>query len=177
MNKVALINCTNSKENTCARASFLINLQAWGLKLEILAHAFSFEFCEISKNALFIEHHLDDCFWFYLWRVFIIFNIKNFRHEKRRFVRKKSTSGKPALHFESDLPSFSTLYILSKKEWPCRNRGLPYSNLSLVIFRLSFFLFLYTNSDENPFSTEFFFLVDPDYGSIHWEVLLKNSCS
>ena len=74
--------------------------------------------------------------------VFFIFSIiKNFRHEKRRFVRKKSTSGKPALHFESDLPSFSTLYILSKKEWPCRNRGLPYSNLSLVIFRLSVFLF------------------------------------
>ena len=74
--------------------------------------------------------------------VFFIFSIiKNFRHEKRRFVRKKSTSGKPALHFESDLPSFSTLYILSKKEWPCRNRGLPYSNLSLAIFRLSVFLF------------------------------------
>ena len=74
--------------------------------------------------------------------VFFIFCIiKNFRHEKRRFVRKKSTSGKPALHFESDLPCFSTLYILSKKEWPCRNRGLPYSNLSLVIFCLSFFFF------------------------------------
>ena len=74
--------------------------------------------------------------------VFFIFCIiKNFRHEKRRFVRKKSTSGKPALHFESDLPSFSTLYILSKKEWPCLNHGLPYSNLSLVIFCLSFFLF------------------------------------
>ena len=74
--------------------------------------------------------------------VFFIFSIiKNFRHEKRRFVRKKSTSGKPALHFESDLPSFSALYILSKTEWPCRNRGLSYSHLSLVIFRLSFFLF------------------------------------
>ena len=112
------------------------------IKNETLAYAFSCEFCEISKNTLFIEHHLNDCFWFYLWRVFFIFSIiKNFRHEKWRFVRKKSTSGTPALHFESDLPSFTTLCILSKKEWPCRNRGLPYSNLSLVIFRLSVFLF------------------------------------
>ena len=29
---------------------------------------------------------------------FFIFFIKNFHHEKSRFVRKKSTSGKPALH-------------------------------------------------------------------------------
>ena len=31
----------NSQENTCARVSFLIKLQAWG----------SCEFCEISKNT------------------------------------------------------------------------------------------------------------------------------
>ena len=50
------------------------------------------------------------------------------------------------------------------------------------IFLLScfvcFFLFLHTQIlHEKPFSTEFFFLTDSDYGSSHWEVLLKNSCS
>ena len=110
--------------------------------------------------------------------VFFIFCIiKNFRHEKRRFVRKKSTSGKPALHFESDLPSFSTLYILSIKS------GLVVIVDCLTqIFLLSSFVwafpFLHTQIlHEKPFSTEFFFLADSDYGSIHWEVLLKNSCS
>ena len=39
---------------------------------------------------------LDDCFWFYLWCVFIFSIIKSFRHEKRGFVRKKLTTGKPA---------------------------------------------------------------------------------
>ena len=68
-------------------------------------------------------------------------------------------------------------YILSKKERPCRNRGLPYSNLSLVIFRLCFFLLHTQIPHEKPFPTEFFFLTDSDYGSSHSEVLLKNSCS
>ena len=44
----------NPQENTCARVSFLIKLQAWGLiKKEDLAQLFSCEFCEISKNTLF----------------------------------------------------------------------------------------------------------------------------
>ena len=38
----------NSQENTCARVSFLIKLQALGT----LAQVFSCEFCEISKNPL-----------------------------------------------------------------------------------------------------------------------------
>ena len=60
----------NLQENTCARVSFLIKLQALffnkvvGLrpkacnfiKKEILAHVFSCEFCEISKNTFFTEH-------------------------------------------------------------------------------------------------------------------------
>ena len=34
----------------------------------------------------------------FIFDVFFIFSIiKNFRHKKRRFMRKKSTSGKPAL--------------------------------------------------------------------------------
>ena len=56
----------------------------------------SWEFCKISKNTLFIEH---------LWKatsdftcgIFFIFSIfKIFRLVESRFVRKKSTRGKPA---------------------------------------------------------------------------------
>ena len=46
----------NSQENACARVSFLIKLQASAsacnfIKKETLAHVFSCEFCEISKNT------------------------------------------------------------------------------------------------------------------------------
>ena len=61
------------------------------------------------------------------------------------------------LRFQSDLSTFSTLYILSEKEWPCRNRGLPYSKLSLVMFRLRFFsFFTYTNSPWKTFFNRIF---------------------
>ena len=46
----------NSQENTCARDSFLIKLQALAcnfIKKETLAQVFSCEFCEISKNTFF----------------------------------------------------------------------------------------------------------------------------
>ena len=43
----------NSQENTCARVSFLIKLQA---KKETLAQVFSCEFCNIFKNTFFTEH-------------------------------------------------------------------------------------------------------------------------
>ena len=46
----------NSQENTCARVSFLIKLQAEVfnfIKKETLAQVFSCEFCEISKNTFF----------------------------------------------------------------------------------------------------------------------------
>ena len=47
----------NSQENTCARVSFLIKLQACNfIKKETLAQVFSYEFCEISKNTFFTEH-------------------------------------------------------------------------------------------------------------------------
>ena len=48
--KVFLEIWQNSHENTSARASFLIKLQAWPAK-ETLALVFSCEFCEISKNT------------------------------------------------------------------------------------------------------------------------------
>ena len=49
----------NLRENTCARISFLIKLQAEArnfIKKETLAQVFSCEFCEISKNTFFTEH-------------------------------------------------------------------------------------------------------------------------
>ena len=69
------------------------------LKKETLEHVFSCESCEISKNTLFIEH-----FWMtasdFICGVFFIFSIiKNFRQEKRRFVQKNLTCGKPALRY------------------------------------------------------------------------------
>ena len=51
--KVFLEISQNSQENTCARASFLIKLQALA---ETLAQAFSCEVCEISENTYFTEH-------------------------------------------------------------------------------------------------------------------------
>ena len=48
--KVFLEILQNSQENTCARASILIKLQAF-IKIETLAQVFSCEFCEISKNT------------------------------------------------------------------------------------------------------------------------------
>ena len=49
----------NSQENTCARVSFSIKLQASAchfIKKETLAEVFSCEFCKISKNIFFTEH-------------------------------------------------------------------------------------------------------------------------
>ena len=57
--KVFLEISQNSQENTCARTSFLIKLQASGLQLyqkRDLAQVFYCEFWEISKNAFFTEH-------------------------------------------------------------------------------------------------------------------------
>ena len=56
--KVLLEISQNSQENTRARDSFLIKLQAWAwacnfIKRESLARVFSCEFCEISKNTFF----------------------------------------------------------------------------------------------------------------------------
>ena len=49
----------NSRENTCAKASFLIKLQAEDcnfIRKETLAQVFSCEFYKISKNTFFTEH-------------------------------------------------------------------------------------------------------------------------
>ena len=57
--KVFLEILQNSQENTCARVSLLINLQAKAcnfIKRETLVQVFSCEFCEISQTPFLIEH-------------------------------------------------------------------------------------------------------------------------
>ena len=59
LEKVFLEILPNLQENTCARVSILIKLQAWGrnfIKTETVAKVFSHEFSEISKNAYFTEY-------------------------------------------------------------------------------------------------------------------------
>ena len=54
--KVFLEISQNSQENTCARVSFLITLQATTcnvIKKETLTQVFFCEYCEISKNIFF----------------------------------------------------------------------------------------------------------------------------
>ena len=56
----------NLQENTCARVSFLIKLQASRsgplLKKETLALVFSCEFCKMSKSTFLTEDLWGDCF-------------------------------------------------------------------------------------------------------------------
>ena len=52
--KVFLEISPDSQENTCARVSFSIKLQA---KKETQAQVFSCEFCKISKNTFFAGLH------------------------------------------------------------------------------------------------------------------------
>ena len=57
--KVFLEISQNSQENTCARVSFLIKLQALAcnfIKKETPTQVFSCEFYEISKNTFFTKH-------------------------------------------------------------------------------------------------------------------------
>ena len=58
--KVFLEILQNSQENTCARVSFLIKLQA--IKIETLAQMLSCKLCGISKNTFFYRTPLYD--WF-----------------------------------------------------------------------------------------------------------------
>ena len=57
--KVFLRILQNSQENTCARVSFFIKMQAWTcnfIKKETLAQVFSSEFCKTFKYTFFKEH-------------------------------------------------------------------------------------------------------------------------
>ena len=67
--KVFLDMSQNWQENTCARVSFLIKLQALPATLlnkkETLAQVFSCEFCEISKITFFLLNTSCGCFWLF----------------------------------------------------------------------------------------------------------------
>ena len=64
--EVFLKTLQNLQENTCARVSFLIKLQASRsgplLKKETLALVFSCEFCQMSKSTFLTEDLWGDCF-------------------------------------------------------------------------------------------------------------------
>ena len=95
MKKGALINFTKFTGKHL-RQSLLFNKGCNFIKKETLAQVFSCEFCEISKHTLFTEHLWTTASDFICGLLFIFSIIKNFRHEKCRFVREKSTSEKPA---------------------------------------------------------------------------------
>ena len=61
----------NSQENTYARVSFLIKLQAW-IKREALAQVLSCEFCKSFRNTFFIEH---------LWWLLLVVGVLLFTHD------------------------------------------------------------------------------------------------
>ena len=75
--KVFLEISRNLQENTCARVSFLIKLQALAcsfIKKKTLAQVFSCEFCESSKNAFFIQNISVGCFYHYkIWKKICLF--------------------------------------------------------------------------------------------------------
>ena len=54
--KVFLRNSQNSQENTCARLSLLIKLQANFIKKETLARVFPVNFVKLLRAPFFIEH-------------------------------------------------------------------------------------------------------------------------
>ena len=56
----------------------------------------------MSKNILFTKHLWTNAFEFICGAYFKFFIIKSFHHEKSRFLRKKPTSGIPALNVITD---------------------------------------------------------------------------
>ena len=73
--KVFLKFSQNSQENTCARASFLIKLQAETcnfISKETLAQLLSCKFCEIFKNTFFYRKPIDDCLYVTYGKILLI---------------------------------------------------------------------------------------------------------
>ena len=73
--KVFLKVLQNSQENTCARDSFLIKLQAETcnfISKETLAQLLSCEFCEIFKNTFCYRKPLDDCLYVTYGKILLI---------------------------------------------------------------------------------------------------------
>ena len=67
--KCVLRNFAKITENTCARASLVIKLQASDLQ-QTLAQVFSCELCEISKNTFSYRTPPGDCFCHFLSHIF-----------------------------------------------------------------------------------------------------------
>ena len=64
----------NSQENTCARTSLLIKLQAEAgnfVKKETLTQVFSYEFCEVFRNTFFTEHLWTTASEIWAWLLFM----------------------------------------------------------------------------------------------------------
>ena len=75
--KVFLKISQNSQENSCARASFLIKLQACNfVKKEILPQVFSCKFCEILGTPFFIGH---------LWGLLLYLRDETKTHASKEF--------------------------------------------------------------------------------------------
>ena len=100
MKKGALINCTKFTGKHLCQVLYFNKFADLGdcnfIKKETLALVFSSEFCKISKNTFFTEHLWMTASDFICGVLFIFSIIKNFRHKKSCFVRKKLTSGKRA---------------------------------------------------------------------------------
>ena len=119
----------NSKENTCARGSFLIKLQVWAcnfIKKETLSQVFSNEFWEISKNTFSYRMPLGDCFrtLLYFWGPF------NYKIYDIMSITIDSME-----HFWSYFLYHKYVDNLLTLSWP---RSLPYRNQSIDLL-CSFF--------------------------------------
>ena len=116
MQKGALINFTKFTGKHLYQSLFLTKLQAWGRQLYQKRNSGTGAFLWILRNVY--KHVISKHLWttasdFICSVFFIFFIIKNFRHEKSRFVRKKSTSGKPTLHCNDFI---SRLYVLFQRK-------------------------------------------------------------
>ena len=84
--KVFLEISQNSRENTSARVSFLIKLQAYNfIKKETLAQVFSCEFCEISKNIFLYRTPLVAASADAVWKLYFTLEIDE-EHNQQKFL-------------------------------------------------------------------------------------------
>ena len=96
--KVLLQTSQNSQENTCIRAFFnktAVLRTATLLKKSSVTGAFLWILRNVYEHVI-SKHPWTTASDFICSKYFIFSIIKNFHHEKSRFVRKKSTSGNPA---------------------------------------------------------------------------------
>ena len=122
----------NSQKITCARVSFLIKLQAWVcnfIEKEALAQAFSFEFCEISKNTFFTEHLR----WLLLnmvWGNEIAVLICEVNGTEINFEFKLSKSARSLRGLILMTADFYKFKKNKKQKKNCSSRGVVFTNVS-----------------------------------------------